>query len=57
MGCYESKGHKIFDYKKKSLTNGNVPTTLTEKQKIILENSWKRLKNDVEKVGVVTFMK
>jgi hypothetical protein len=32
MGCYESKGHKIFDYKKKSLTNGNVPTTLTEKQ-------------------------
>ena len=57
MGCYESKGHKIFDYKKKSLTNGNVPPTLTEKQQFILENSWKRLKNDVEKVGVVTFMK
>jgi hypothetical protein len=34
-----------------------VPPTLTEKQKFILENSWKRLKNDVEKVGVVTFMK
>lgn len=57
MGCYESKGNKIFDFKKKSLNNGRLPPTLTAKQRDILRRSWEGLKNDVEKVGVVTFMK
>lgn len=60
MGCFESKGHKIFDFKKKSFkngNNGNLPPSLTEKDRVILVTSWQRLKTDVEKVGVVTFMK
>lgn len=60
MGCFESKGRKIFDFKKKSFKNeqnGNIPPSLTEKEKVILVTSWQRLKTDVEKVGVVTFMK
>lgn len=57
MGCFESKGHRIFDFKKKSLTKQSLPPTLNEKQRSLLITSWERLKNDVEKVGVVTFMK
>lgn len=57
MGCYESKGHRIFDFKNKNFSKKNSPPTLTEKQRSLLITSWQRLKDDVEKVGVVTFMK
>lgn len=57
MGCYESKGQRIFDFKNKSFLKRNLPPSLSEKQRSLLITSWQRLKIDVEKVGVVTFMK
>lgn len=58
MGGLESKvfvSHKEkYDWKKQTIL---IEPTLSETEVRILEESWKTLKKDISRVGVVMFMK
>ncbi|KAJ8320544.1 hypothetical protein KUTeg_002131 [Tegillarca granosa] len=43
--------------KQNDIENGNIPEPLTEEQKQLLQDAWISLKNDMAKIGVVTFIR
>lgn len=58
MGCFQSRHKKIKQIGSfPALFNTKGPPYLSEEQQKLVNDSWQEIKDNVEKVGVITFMK